>query len=69
MGSLRSLAPGETFTKSALLTDWFKFDKPGVYRITGLYRRTLHEPGDFSRVLWDDLASGDGQVRIAGDDQ
>lgn len=65
MGSLRSLAPGETFTKSVPLTDWFQFDEPGYYRITGLYRLTLHEPGDFSRALWDDLASGDCQVRIA----
>ena len=65
MGSLRSLAPGETFTKSVLLTDWFKFDEPGYYRITGLYRITLYEPGNFSRALWDDLASGECAVRIA----
>jgi hypothetical protein len=68
IGSVQTLAPGETFTRSVGIEKWFKFDEPDFYRITGMYELQLHdtEMGGFGRPIWDDLAVGDCLVRVVG---
>ena len=47
--SLAKLSSGEVFTKSVNLADWFKFDTPDMYQVTGLYRLALEGEGRTSR--------------------
>ena len=66
IGSVQTLAPGETFTRSVGIEKWFKLDDPDYYRITGMYELRLHdtEMGASGRSIWDDLAVGDCLVRV-----
>jgi hypothetical protein len=66
MGGFKTLAPGETFTKKADLAKWFQFDKPDVYRVTGIFRISLTDPDNISREVWDELATGECSVHVAG---
>jgi len=62
-GSITRLPPGETFTKKVDITDWFKFDEPGPYKVTCLYRlELLEERARFP--IWDEYAVGECLVRI-----
>lgn len=63
-----TLKPGETFSKSIDLTDWFAFPREDTYRITGIFEMEVEETSDehpFGRSVWDDLAVGDCLVRMA----
>ncbi|HEV3079951.1 MAG TPA: hypothetical protein VGY66_09235 [Gemmataceae bacterium] len=63
--SLEVLEPGESFSKSVRLDDWFKFNEPGVYQITGTYKLAFYDPKSKPRrPLWTDFASGECSVRI-----
>jgi hypothetical protein len=69
--SLRTLRPGDTFTKEVDITDWFKFEDQGSYRITCWYRlELLQSKGEYAVAdkppLWDEFAIGDCAVRIEG---
>ena len=57
------LAPGETFTKSVSLADWFTFDAADTYAVTAMYRIQLDGLG-FDEPLWDDVAVASCDVRV-----
>jgi hypothetical protein len=59
-----TLKPGDVFTKTAKLDDWFKFIAADTYRVTGMFRVALHDPQDTNHTLWDDFAVGECTVRI-----
>ena len=63
IGTFRTLMPGETFTKEVNITDWFKFEDPGWYRVTCFYRLELIQDGA-KYPLWDEFAVGECLVRI-----
>jgi hypothetical protein len=60
-----TLKPGDVFTKTVKLDDWFKFITADTYRVTGMFRVALHDPQDTNHTLWDDFAVGECTVRIA----
>jgi hypothetical protein len=64
LGGYITLKPGDVFTKTAKLDDWFKFIAVDTYRVTGMFRVALHDPQDTSHTLWDDFAVGECTVRI-----
>jgi hypothetical protein len=59
-----TLKPGDVFTKTVKLDDWFKFIAADTYRVTGMFRVALHDPQDTRHTLWDDFAVGECTVRI-----
>jgi len=59
-----TLKPGDVFTKTVKLDDWFKFIAADTYRITGMFRVALHDPQNTNHTLWDDFAVGECTVRI-----
>jgi hypothetical protein len=59
---IKKLGPGDVFTKEVLLTNWFRFSKPGGYQITAIYQLGLLDDG--SRIIWDDFAVARCFVRI-----
>ena len=63
LGGHRTLGPGETFKKEVDVTKWFKFDKPGSYKLTCLYQTELFER-DVTFATWDEYVVGDCIVVI-----
>jgi hypothetical protein len=64
IAALRELKPGDVFTKQVDVTDWFKFEKPDTYEITGIYELELAPEEYGPRALWDDYATGRCRVRM-----
>jgi hypothetical protein len=58
------LKPGDEFTKAVNLADWFKFDQPDSYRVSGMYRVQLQSLDNAHQTLWDDCAVGQCTFRI-----
>jgi len=58
MGNHRTLGPGEVFKKEVDVTKWFKFEKPGSYKLTCLYQTELFER-DVTFAIWDEYVVGD----------
>jgi hypothetical protein len=72
IGTWHTLKPGEAYTRSVGLEDWFKFTESDTYRVSGLFEMTLHEGSaevGFGDAIWDDLAVGDCLVRIASKEE
>jgi hypothetical protein len=63
LGGFVELKPGETFTKTANLSDWFTFDAADAYRVTAMYQFALHGE-DHAHPLWDDVAVAACTVRV-----
>jgi hypothetical protein len=61
---LKTLAPGETFTKTVALDGWFKFTKADTYRVTGMYQFAVQTAPDGWQTAWDDVAVGDCLVKV-----
>jgi hypothetical protein len=59
-----TLKPGEAFTKTIGLGDWFKFDEPDSYRILGTYRLAISDAELTAPVLWDDFATAECTVYV-----
>lgn len=68
MGGLafpRVLKPGEAFEATADLSDWFAFDRPGLYEIRGSYRMEIRPAEEEETALpWDEVPSADFTVQI-----
>jgi hypothetical protein len=65
IASLKTLLPGQTFTKSVVLDKWFAFTEADTYRITGMFEMELHPPEQGSSpAIWDDVAVGACSVRM-----
>lgn len=62
-GGYREIKPGEVFQKEVDISKWFRFEKSGTYRITGLYEIQIYDE-QFDNVLWDDFAVGQCLVTI-----
>lgn len=65
MGGYVTLKEGETFEKIVKLSDWFRFEEPETYEITGLFEMEFLDPDSPRyRPIWDDFAVGTCQMRI-----
>lgn len=68
IGSLiYSLKPGESWKIAENLANWFEFDRPGEYTITGMYLIDFAEPnGKFGhlRQIWSDHVSATFSVQL-----
>jgi hypothetical protein len=61
----RALKPGEAYTAKVDLSKWFTFAEPNTYHITGLFELDLCDGnGGFVEPLWNDIAAGNGNVRV-----
>ena len=69
LAGLITLKPGEVFTKPAKLSDWFRFDAPGDYRVFAAFEMELYHPGEgfAARPIWEDAARGECLVRVAAE--
>lgn len=65
MGGYVTLKQGETFEKIVKLTDWFRFEEPETYDITGLFEMEFLDPdAGHYRPIWDDFAVGTCRLTI-----
>jgi len=65
ISQMRTISPGESFSKEIDITKWFQFEEAETYRVTGLFRMEL-QPTDSERwnVLWEELSVGECLVSI-----
>lgn len=63
LAAFRTVEPGEVFSKRISLDDWFKFEQPDTYQVTGIYELTLLDP-DSSFVAWEKLIANDCQIHV-----
>ena len=63
MAAMRTLGPGETFTKQVDVTKWFQFPEPDTYGLTCLYEVELSEP-NVKYPIWDEYVVGKCYVTI-----
>ncbi len=65
-GFLKILKPGETFSRTVELNDWFTFTEPDTYSVTGIYELAFYDPAAerMGPVIWSSLAAGECLVRI-----
>ena len=64
-----ALSLGESFARDVKLTDWFQFSESGTYRITGMFRMGIREPGTALEPKWDEFVVGECQVHIEKNDK
>lgn len=65
--STKTLKPGESFSTTVGLDKWFRFIEPGTYQVTGILELPLYDPDaadPFGKVIWDELAVGECEIRI-----
>jgi len=58
LGGIPELAPGQSHTVQAVLTKWFKLDRPGSYELTATYdlQAQLPRPRATTRAPWPSYA-------------
>ncbi len=65
-GGTRRLEPGDEWEDTVSLSQWFAFDRPGVYEICGSYYLPFLDPADIfaSWIIWDDYVAANFSVKI-----
>lgn len=69
MVASKTLRPGDVFTAEVDLSKWFAFTEPNTYRVTGVFEMPVVDAAStdgFGPVVWDDLATGECDVRVVG---
>ncbi len=64
LAAIVDLQPGQSFQKRVDLRDWYSFNEVGVYDLIGSFYLGIHESQRAHRLVWEDYATGPGQVTI-----